>query len=64
METMYQTVSYLGMRARRLGRAIFRSDAGALTLEWIVIAAALVVAVGIAATLFKNAIRAAAKSLP
>lgn len=64
METMYQAVSYLGMRARRLGRAVFRSDAGALTLEWIVIAAALVVAVGVAAALFKNAIKAEAKKLP
>lgn len=64
MDTMYQAVSYLGLRARRLGRAIFGNDAGALTLEWIVIAAALVVAVGVAAVLFKNAIRAEAKKLP
>jgi hypothetical protein len=64
MDTMYQAVNYLGMRARRLGRAAFRNDAGALTLEWIVIAAALVVAVGVAAVLFKNAIRAEAKKLP
>ncbi|HWF82391.1 MAG TPA: hypothetical protein VN695_17580 [Streptosporangiaceae bacterium] len=64
MDTMYQAVSYLGMRARKLGRAIFHNDAGALTLEWIVIAAALVVAVGVAAALFKNAIKAEAKKLP
>jgi hypothetical protein len=64
MDTMYQAVSYLGMRARKLGRTIFRNDAGALTLEWIVIAAALVAAVGVAAFLFKNAIKAEAKKLP
>ena len=64
MDTMYQAVSYLGMRARKLGRAIFHNDAGALTLEWIVIAAALVVAVGVAAALFKNSIKAEAKKLP
>ena len=64
MDAMYQAVSYLRMRARRLGRAVFRNDAGALTLEWIVIAAALVVAVGVAAALFKNSIRAEAKKLP
>lgn len=64
MDTMYMTARYLGMHARKLGRAIFRNDAGALTLEWIVIAAALVAAVAVGATLFKSAIKAAAKSLP
>ena len=64
MDTMYQAVSYLGLRARRLGRAIFRNDAGALTLEWLVIAVALVAAVTVAAVLFKNAIKAEAKKLP
>jgi hypothetical protein len=64
MDTMYQAANYLAMRARRLGRAIFRNDAGALTLEWILIAALLVVAVGVATPLFKDAIRAAAKGLP
>ena len=57
------TIRYLGIRANRLGRVLFRSDAGALTLEWIVIAAALVVAAGIAAGLFGKAIKAAAKGL-
>jgi hypothetical protein len=64
MDTMYQAASYLAMRARRLGRSIFGNDAGALTLEWILIAALLVVAVGLATPLFKDAIRAAAKGLP
>lgn len=65
MDTMWLTVRYLGARARDRGRALFRgNEAGALTLEWIVIAAALVVAVGAASIIFRNAIRAAAKSLP
>lgn len=48
MKTMYLAVEYLAMRARSLGRTVFRSEAGALTLEWIVLAAGLV-AVAIAA---------------
>ena len=64
MDTMHMTVSYLGMRARRLGRAIFHNDAGALTLEWIVIAVALVGAVAVTLTLFKNAIKSEARKLP
>jgi hypothetical protein len=64
MDTMYLVVSYLGMRARKLGRTIFRNDAGALTLEWIVIAAGLVVAAGVAYGIFHSAILAAAKKLP
>lgn len=63
METMYQAVSYLGMRARSLGRAIFGNDAGALTLEWIVIAVALVAAAGIAAAFFTKKINAELKKL-
>lgn len=58
-----QTFNYLAARAHKLGRSIFRSEAGALTLEWLVIGAALVVAVGIAAKLFDTAINAAAKKL-
>jgi hypothetical protein len=64
MDTIYAAISYLGMRARRIGRAVFRNDVGALTLEWIVIAVALVGAVAVALTIFKNAIRAEAKKLP
>ena len=64
MDMMYAAVSYLGMRARRIGQAVFRNDAGALTLEWIVIAVALVGAVAVALTIFKNAIKAEAKKLP
>ena len=60
---MQLTAHYLTARARRLGRAVFRSDAGALTLEWIVIAALLVAAVAIAKPLFEAAIRAAGANL-
>ena len=63
MDTMYMTARYLGMHARRLGRAIFRNDAGALTLEWIVIAGFLVVAAGLAYGFFHSAIMAAVKKL-
>lgn len=64
MDMMYDAISYLGMRARKLGRAIFRSDAGALTIEWIAIAAALVLAAGVGYTIFKSAIKAESKKLP
>jgi hypothetical protein len=56
-------IRYLGIRANRLGRLLFRSDAGALTLEWIVIAAALVAAVAAAAVLFNKAIKTEAGKL-
>ncbi len=62
MQTL-QTFNYLAARAHKLRRSIFRNEAGALTLEWLVIAAALVVAVGIAAGIFNGAIRAAANKL-
>jgi hypothetical protein len=60
MEMMKLTVDYLAGRARRFGRAIFRNDAGALTLEWIVIAGLLVAAALLAYPLFRSAIRGAA----
>ena len=63
METIYQAVNYLGMRARTLGRAIFRNEAGAITLEWLVIAAALVVAATAAGIAFKHKISAELKHL-
>ncbi|HET7014771.1 MAG TPA: hypothetical protein VFI65_12720 [Streptosporangiaceae bacterium] len=63
MEMMQMTVSYLAGRARRLGRTIFGNDAGALTLEWIVIAGLLVVATGIAIQLFESAIRSQATKM-
>jgi hypothetical protein len=64
MNAIRMTVEYLRMHARRAGRAAFRSEAGALTLEWIVIGAALVVLVGVAAGYFTNALKAENAKLP
>jgi hypothetical protein len=63
MDTMHQAVSYLGMRARSLGRAVFGNEAGAITLEWIVIAVALVAAATVAAVAFRKKINADLKNL-
>lgn len=63
METIYEAVNYLGMRARSLGRTIFGNEAGAITLEWLVIAVALVAAAGIAAAAFSKKISAELKKL-
>lgn len=63
MDTMYHAVNYLGMRARSLGRAVFGNEAGAITLEWIVIAVALVAAATAAALAFRNKINAELKKL-
>lgn len=51
-------------RARQMARSAVGNEAGALTLEWIVIAAALVAAGAVAAGIFSRAIRDAATSLP
>jgi len=64
MYTLWVTVNYYADLARRRVRASVKNEAGALTLEWIIIAAALVVAGGIAAGLFNTAIRDEAKNLP
>jgi len=64
VDTMYLAASYLRMRARSLGQTVFRNVAGALTLEWIVIAVLLVAAAGIGAGLLDKAIRGEAKKLP
>jgi len=63
MEMMQLAADYLAGRARRLGRVIFRNDAGALTLEWIVIAGLLVAAALVAYPLFKSAISGAASKM-
>ncbi len=51
-------------RARSRVRGAVSNEAGALTLEWIIIATALVAAGAIAAAIFNKAIRDAANSLP
>jgi hypothetical protein len=63
MEIMLAAATYLRARARRLGRTVFRNDAGALTLEWLVIAALLVAAVAVAKPLFDAAVKAAGDNL-
>ncbi len=63
MEMMQMTASYLAGRARQLGRAVFRNDAGALTLEWIVIAGLLVAGALVAYPLFKAAISSQATKM-
>lgn len=64
MKTMHLAIEYLGMRARNLGRSIFRNEVGALTLEWIVIAVGLVAAAGVGVVFITNAIKAENKHLP
>jgi hypothetical protein len=64
MQTIWFTVNYLAERARSRVRGMVHSEAGALTLEWIIIAVALVAAGAIAAGLFNAAIRTEARKLP
>lgn len=64
MRTMYEAINYMAMRARRLGRSIFHNDAGALTLEWIVIAIGLVVAAAAAGVYIKTKLTAEEKKIP
>ena len=66
MTTMWLTATYLAERVRSRIRAAFGDDPdrGALSLEWIVIAVALVAAGAIAAALFNAAIRSEAGNLP
>lgn len=63
MNTTWLTAQYLAEVVRRRLRAV-SSERGALSLEWIVIAVALVAAAGVAAVLFTRAIRAEAGKLP
>jgi hypothetical protein len=63
MYTTWLTAQYLAELTRRRLRAV-SSDRGALSLEWVVIAVALVAAAGVAAVLFTRAIRAEAGKLP
>jgi hypothetical protein len=63
---MWLLVSCLADRVRARARAVLSGgrDAGALSLEWVVIAVALVAAAGIAAALISGAIKSAGSSLP
>lgn len=66
MATLWLTANYVAERVRGRLRAAFGDspERGALSLEWIVIAVALVAAGAIAAALFNAAIRAEAGNLP
>jgi hypothetical protein len=57
MDTILLTVNYVTAHARRIGRRVFRNDAGALTLEWLLIGVALVAAAGIATVYFTNVVK-------
>ncbi len=57
METIQLTIRYAGARAYQFGRRVFRSEAGALTLEWIIIAGLLVAATAAAGIIFTKAIK-------
>jgi hypothetical protein len=63
---MWFTASYAAEKVRGRLRAVLddNSERGALSLEWIVIAVALVAAGAIAAALFNAAINAAGTGLP
>jgi hypothetical protein len=64
MRATLVALAYLSDRARSRVRSVVTNEAGALTLEWIIIAVALVAAGAIAAGLFNAAIRAEARNLP
>jgi hypothetical protein len=64
MNSMVMAVGYLRIQGRRIGQAVFRNEAGALTLEWILIAVGLVAAATAAVAIFKTAISNEDKTLP
>jgi len=57
MDTVLMTVNYLAIQARRVGRTVFRNEAGALTLEWLLIGVALVIAAGLATAYFTTVVK-------
>ena len=65
MHTIWMTASYLVGLARQRVRALANSsDAGALSLEWIVIAVVLFIAATAACVVFSNALRSESAKLP
>jgi len=65
MHTIWMTASYLVGLARQRVRALANSsDAGALSLEWIVIAVVLFIAATAAGVVFSNAVRSESAKLP
>ncbi len=65
MHTIWMTASYLVGLARQRVRALANSsDAGALSLEWIVIAVVLFIAATAAGVVFSNAVSSESAKLP
>ena len=65
MQTIWMTANYLlGLARRRISALAKSSDAGALSLEWIVIAAVLFIAATAAGVIFSNAVRSESAKLP
>jgi hypothetical protein len=65
MQTIWVTACYLAALARRRFRVLARdSQIGALSLEWIVIAAVLFIAATAAGVIFSNAVRSESAKLP
>lgn len=65
MQTIWITASYLVTLTRQRIRALAgSSDAGALSLEWIVIAAVLFIAATAAGVVFSNAVSSESAKLP
>ena len=65
MHTIWMTASYLVGLARQRVRALANSsDAGALSLEWIVIAVVLFIAATAAGVVFTNAVSSESAKLP
>lgn len=66
MNPLWSLMAHVVGRIRSRTRAALDGDpeSGALSLEWLVIAGLLVVAAGIAAVIFDNAIRSETANLP
>ncbi len=63
METFQQTIRYVGAHAYQFGRRVFRSESGALTLEWVIIAALLLAAATGAGIIFSTAVSNESKTI-
>lgn len=65
MQAIWMTVRYLEALVRQRLRVLARnSQIGALSLEWIVIAAVLFIAATAAGVMFSNAVRSESAKLP
>lgn len=65
MQTIWMTACYLAAVTRRRTRVLARNaEIGALSLEWIIIAAVLFIAATAAGVVFSNAVRSESAKLP